>query len=334
MKTRPNVLSISDLNICFSTPNGMAEAVQSVSFDIKTGEIYTLVGESGCGKSSTAHAVMRLIDRINAPGHRIGGRVEFQGRNLLDLAEHEMCRIRGKEISMIFQNPLDSLNPLFRAGYQVYEAVVLDNISKIDAWARVLELFQQVRISDPEARLRSYPQELSGGMRQRVMIGMMLSRNPTILIADEPTTALDVTIQAQVLELMLALRKTLGMSVWVITHDFGIVAEIADRVGVMYAGVLVEEGDVYDIFDHPRHPYTRMLMESLPRGSKRNGRLQTIAGLLPDPTQAIQGCRFRDRCPDRMPICRESAPALVEDDNGIRVACHRFHNDSTPPTRN
>ena len=310
------------LDIQFSTPHGMARAVQEVSFDIHAGEIYALVGESGCGKTSAAHAVMGLINRINAPGHRIGGRVLFEDKDLLSLTEEEMCHVRGRSLGMIFQNPLDALNPLYRAGYQVYEAIVLDKIGKIEAWRRVAELFNQVKLSDPEARMRSYPQELSGGMRQRVMIGMMLARNPRLLIADEPTTALDVTIQAQVLELILALRAALEMSVWLITHDFGIVAEIADRVAVMYAGVLVEEADVLGIFDNPRHPYTRMLMASLPRGFKRDGRLRTIAGLLPDPTLEIPGCRFRDRCPANIDVCATLAPSLVEITPGHRVACH------------
>ncbi|MGB5988063.1 MAG: ABC transporter ATP-binding protein, partial [Desulfobacterales bacterium] len=305
-------------------PQGMARAVEQVSLAVAPGEIYALVGESGCGKSSAAHAVMRLINTINAPGHQISGRILYGEQDLLALPEEGMCRVRGKTISMIFQNPLDSLNPLYRAGYQVYEAVVLDRVGKIEAWQRVRELFDQVRISDPRTRMQSYPQELSGGMRQRVMIGMMLSRNPRILIADEPTTALDVTIQAQVLELILALRRSLGMSVWVITHDFGIVAEIADRVGVMYAGVMVEESDVYRIFDNPRHPYTRMLMESLPKGLKRDGRLRTIAGVLPDPAQEIAGCRFEARCPDRLELCKLQAPPMLAVEPGHRVACHRI----------
>ncbi len=207
------------LDIQFSTPHGMARAVQEVSFDIHAGEIYALVGESGCGKTSAAHAVMGLINRINAPGHRIGGRVLFEDKDLLSLTEEEMCHVRGRSLGMIFQNPLDALNPLYRAGYQVYEAIVLDKIGKIESWRRVAELFNQVKLSDPEARMRSYPQELSGGMRQRVMIGMMLARNPRLLIADEPTTALDVTIQAQVLELILALRAALEMSVGDFGHD-------------------------------------------------------------------------------------------------------------------
>ena len=322
MNSQPAILSVQNLNVRFRTPAGIAEAVQDFSFDIQAGEIYALVGESGCGKSSTAHAVMRLLNKSNAPGCSISGRTEFEGRDLLALSEEEMCRVRGKAISMIFQNPLDSLNPLYRAGYQVYETIVLDKIPKIEAWSKVAELFQKVRITDPLVRMHSYPQELSGGMRQRVMIGMMLSRDPRILIADEPTTALDVTIQARILELILALRESLGMSVWIITHDFGIVAEIADRVGVMYAGVLVEEGDVYSIFDNPQHPYTRMLMESLPKGLKRDGRLRTIAGILPDPAAEIQGCRFRERCPEQIEVCQSRAPCLVETGSGNRVACY------------
>ncbi len=315
------VLSIADLEIAFSTPSGMATAVKSVSFDIRKGEIYALVGESGCGKSSTAHAVMRLINQINAPHHRIAGTVLYKDKNLLDLTEDQMCTIRGKEISMIFQDPLNSLNPLYRSGRQVYEAIRLDNIPKPQAWQQVLKLFEQVRLSDPDRRIGSYPQELSGGMRQRVMIGMMLSRSPNLLIADEPTTALDVTIQARILELILSIRDTLGMSVWVITHDFGIVAEIADRVGVMYAGVMVEEGGVFDIFDAPCHPYTRMLMESLPSGTKHDRRLLTIPGTLPDPFIPFPGCPFHDRCPDRTKICAEKMPGMQELTPTHKAAC-------------
>ena len=323
MVSKEPVLSVKELDILFSTPSGMAQAVQKLSFDIRPGEVYSLVGESGCGKSSAAHAVMGLINRINAPGHKTGGRILFKGHDLLRLTEDEMCSVRGSQVSMIFQNPLDSLNPLYRSGYQVYEAIVLDKIAKDEAWQKVQRLYEQVKISDAPQRMRSYPQELSGGMRQRVMIGMMLSRSPDLLIADEPTTALDVTIQAQVLELILALRKSLGMSVWVITHDFGIVAEIADRVGVMYAGVMVEEGDVYSIFDNPMHPYTRMLMQSLPRGYKKQGRLLTIAGTLPDPTAHIQGCRFRDRCPDALESCQKEPPRMIQVGPDRRVACHQ-----------
>jgi len=317
-----SVLSVQELEIAFSSPAGLIRAVNNVSFEIYPGEIYASVGESGCGKSSTAHAAMRLINSINSPGHQIKGRVLSKGRDLLSLSNSEMCAIRGKEISMIFQNPLDSLNPLYKAGFQIYESVILDEIPKLEAWQRVLNLFKKTRIADPERRILSYPHELSGGMRQRVMIGMMLSRNPTLLIADEPTTALDVTIQAQILDLVLSLRDSLGMSVWVITHDFGIVAEIADRVGVMYAGVLVEEGDVFEIFDNPQHPYTRMLLESLPQFSKGEKRLRTIPGTLPDPTADIKGCRYKERCPWQEEICRQDTPPISLAKPGHKVACH------------
>ncbi len=322
MAEQSTLLSVKDLEIAFQTPAGPAKAVNKISFDIKQGEIFALVGESGCGKSSAAHTVMRLINSINAPGHRTGGSVCFKDKDLLQLSNDEMCGIRGKEISMIFQNPLDSLNPLYKAGYQVYEAIVLDKTPKIEAWQKVESLFRDVRISDPEQRIYAYPQELSGGMRQRVMIGMMLSRNPQLLIADEPTTALDVTIQAQILDLIKSLRDTMGMAVWVITHDFGIVAEIADRVGVMYAGVLVEEGDVFEIFDHPKHPYTRMLLESLPQGSKNDKRLQTIPGILPNPTIDIRGCRFEERCPFKFDKCEMEVPPMQRMKPGHYVACH------------
>jgi oligopeptide/dipeptide ABC transporter ATP-binding protein len=300
----------------------MVRAVDHIAFDLFKGEIYTLVGESGCGKSSAAHAVMRLITRINAPGHRIGGKVIYASQNLLSLPEKEMAAIRGKAIGMIFQNPLDSLNPLYTSGYQVYEAIVIDNVPKKKAWERVASLFSEVKLSDPQQHIKSFPHELSGGMRQRVMISMMLSRRPQLLIADEPTTALDVTIQARILELILELKKLFGLSVWVITHDFGIVAEIADRVGVMYAGVLVEESDVYRIFDHPTHPYTQMLMESLPIGSKKDGPLKTIPGILPDPTASLSGCRFKERCPLKIERCEHERPVLRKIFTNHRVACH------------
>lgn len=322
MTDRTPILSVRNLEIKFKTPAGLVNAVNRVDFDIQTGEIYALVGETGCGKSTTAHAVMRLINSINAPGHQIKGKVGYKNLDLLSLPDEEMCNIRGKNISMIFQNPLDSLNPLYKAGYQIYEAIVLDRIAKVDAWHRVLDLFKDLNIPDPERSISSYPQELSGGMRQRVMIGMMLSRRPKLLIADEPTTALDVTIQAQILNLILALRDSLGMAVWVITHDFGIVAEIADRVGVMYAGVLVEEGDVFEIFDNPIHPYTRMLLESLPQGSKHDKRLCTIPGTLPDPTLDISGCPFQDRCPSNYEKCSRKTPPLTMIRTGHKTACH------------
>ncbi len=322
MSKKKPVLSVNELEVAFSTPSGMAKAVNKVSFDIQSGEIYALVGESGCGKSSAAHAAMRLLNAINAPGHIVKGRVEYHGSDLLSLPEKEMCAKRGCEISMIFQNPLDSLNPLYKAGYQIYETVILEKVSKVEAWQSVLDLFKQVRISDSEHRISNYPHELSGGMRQRVMIGMMLSRNPKLLIADEPTTALDVTIQAQILDLIMALRDSLGMAVWVITHDFGIVAEIADRVGVMYAGVLVEEGDIFEIFDNPKHPYTLMLLESLPQGSKNDRLLRTIPGTLPDPIAPIHGCCFKDRCPSRQETCEKQTPSMVSIKQDHRVACH------------
>lgn len=322
MSQQKPLLSVQELEIAFSTPSGLTRAVNNVNFEIFPGEIYALVGESGCGKSSTAHAVMRLINSINAPGHQIKGRVLLKGRDLLALSNNEMCAIRGKEISMIFQNPLDSLNPLYKAGYQIYEALILDRLSKLEAWQKVQSLFEQTRIADPESRILSYPHELSGGMRQRVMIGMMLSRKPNLLIADEPTTALDVTVQAQILDLVLSLRESFGMSVWIITHDFGIVAEIADRVGVMYAGVLVEEGDVFKIFSNPKHPYTRMLLESLPQAWKGEMRIRSIPGTLPDPTIEIKGCRYKERCPWQEEICGQETPKIIVDELGHKVACH------------
>ncbi|RLF44746.1 MAG: peptide ABC transporter ATP-binding protein, partial [Thermoplasmata archaeon] len=252
MKT---LLSVKNLKVNFYTSAGTVKAVDGISFEIAKKEIFALVGESGCGKSTTALAIMRLIPY---PGKITEGSIVFENKNLLNVSEDEMAKIRGKKISMIFQNPLTSLNPVYRVGHQVAEAIVLDNIPKKAAWNKVMELFKGVKIPDAEERVYSYPHELSGGMRQRVMIGMMISREPSLIIADEPTTALDVTIQAQIIKLLSELRDTLETSILLITHDFGVVAELADRIAVMYAGKIVEMGDVYQIFENPLHPYTGM----------------------------------------------------------------------------
>jgi oligopeptide/dipeptide ABC transporter ATP-binding protein len=293
--------------------------VDDISFDVKKGEIFALVGESGCGKSTTAFGLMRLIPR---PGEVSGGQIIFQGRDLLKLKEEEMPAIRGKEIGMIFQNPLDSLNPVYPVGNQISEALVLDKVSTQEAWKKVIQIFKDVKIPDPRERAKSYPHELSGGMRQRVMIAMMLSRNPKLLIADEPTTALDVTIQAQILELIKELRDSFGTSILIITHDFGIVSEIADRVAVMYAGKIVEIGDVIQIYENPRHPYTKLLMRALPRITKKEGRLETIPGSVPNLVTPPKGCRFHPRCPEAMEICSQKTPELKEAEGSHCYFCH------------
>ena len=311
------ILQVKDLSVQFA---GGVRAANSVSFDIARGETFALVGESGCGKSTTARAIMRLI---RSPGRITGGQVLFEGRDLLALSGKEMAAVRGHDIGMIFQNPLDSLNPVYTIGSQVTEGLIVDKMDKRQAWKVAEDVFRDVKIADVEKRMKTYPHEISGGMRQRVMIGMMLCRHPKLLIADEPTTALDVTIQAGIIELMNDLRRKYDTAVLMITHDFGIVADMADRVGVMYAGGIVELSDVYTIFDHPLHPYTRLLMKALPVITKKEGRLETIPGAVPDLSKPIPGCRFADRCPDACDACRQSAPALTEVRPGHLCACHR-----------
>ena len=317
IKDKP-LVSINNLSIRFNTSAGIVSAVEKVSFSIRRKEIFALVGESGCGKSTTAYALMRLISE---PGEITGGNIIFQGQDLLSLSHKEMINIRGKEISMIFQNPLDSLNPVIRIRSQVSEAIVLDKISKKAAWEKAVEIIKEVKIPDPEERANSYPFELSGGMRQRVMIGMMISRKPKLLIADEPTTALDVTIQAQILEIIKDLKEEIGTSILLITHDFGIVAEIADRIAVMYAGKIVEIGDVFQIFEKPYHPYTQLLMGSLPRVNKKEGRLKIIFGSVPNLIKPPKGCRFHERCPYSKKECHEIEPKMVEIEKGHLYAC-------------
>ncbi len=315
------ILSVRNLKVNFYTSAGAVKAVDGISFDIGKKEIFALVGESGCGKSTTAVAIMKLIPY---PGKITQGEIIFKGRNLLELKEDEMTKIRGKEISMIFQNPLTSLNPVYRVGNQVAEAIVLDNVPKKEAWKKVIEIFKKVKIPDAEERVMNYPHELSGGMRQRVMIGMMISRNPSLIIADEPTTALDVTIQAQILKLILELRDNLNTSVLIITHDFGVVSEVADKVAVMYAGKIVEKGDVYQIFENPLHPYTGMLIDALPRKTKKEGRLQNIPGSVPNLINPPSGCRFHPRCPFAKEVCKLQEPSMIEVEKGHFVACHIY----------
>ena len=318
MITEKPLVSINNLSIRYNTSAGIVSAVEGINFSIREKEIFALVGESGCGKSTTAYALMRLISE---PGEITGGNIIFQDQDLLSLSHKEMFNIRGKKISMIFQNPLDSLNPVIRIRSQVSEAIVLDKISKKAAWKKAVEIIKEVKIPDPDERANNYPFELSGGMRQRVMIGMMISRKPKLLIADEPTTALDVTIQAQILKIIKDLKEEIGTSILLITHDFGIVAEIADRIAVMYAGKIVEIGDVFQIFEKPYHPYTQLLMGSLPRVNKKEGRLKTIFGSVPNLIKPPKGCRFHERCPYSKKECHEIEPKMVEIENGHLCAC-------------
>lgn len=314
------LLQVKNLCVNYKLKEGYLSAVESVSFSLKKGEIFALVGESGCGKSTTAYSIMNLLRSGN---EIVSGEISFMGQNILTLNHDEMAEIRGKKIGMIFQNPLDSLNPVYSAGWQIQEALLIDKIPKEDAWKRTLELFKDVKIPDAQSRMSSFPHELSGGMRQRVMIAMMLSRSPELLIADEPTTALDVTIEAQILEIIKHLKEVYGASIMIITHNFGVVAELADQIGVMYAGKLVEEGSVFQIFENPAHPYTRLLLHSLPRIRKHEGRLETIPGSVPKFIGPIEACRFANRCPEAIPLCHEKRPENVPIENGHTCACHR-----------
>ena len=324
-QARP-VLEVDGLQTYFFTPDGVVRAVDGVSYAVRIGETLGVVGESGCGKSVTALSILRLV--ASPPGRIVGGTIRLEGRNLLDLSESEMERIRGNDISMIFQEPMTSLNPLLTVGRQISEAIILhQGLSRRDAIDRTVETLRRVRFPEPEQRIRAYPHQLSGGMRQRVMIAMALSCNPKVLIADEPTTALDVTIQAQILDLMRELQDTVGTAIILITHDMGVVAETADRVVVMYAGRKVEEAAVDDLFDHPGHPYTRGLLCSIPnieaaaRSNPRRTRLTEIKGMVPSLLRLPQGCSFAPRCAFATDECHTTYPPLREHRPGHLVAC-------------
>lgn len=313
------LLRLENLSIDYKVKDGYLSAVNNVNCVLNRGEVFAIVGESGCGKSTVAHSIMNLLPGGN---EEITGKIIFKGRDLRECTRQEMEAIRGKEIGMIFQNPLDSLNPVYTVGDQTAEVILLDKVSKEEAWNRVLKLFKDVKMPDAEERMKSFPHELSGGMRQRIMIAMMLSRNPELLIADEPTTALDVTIEAQILEIMKELKKNFNTAVMLITHNFGLVAEIADRIGVMYAGEMIESGDVFEIFRNPVHPYTRLLMQALPRKTKKEGRLQTIDGSVPRITEKKPGCRFANRCPYAKDKCFNETPEAVFVSEDHYCRCH------------
>ncbi len=298
-------------------------AVDGVSFCIEEGKTMGLVGESGCGKSVTALSILRLIPM--PPGKVVGGQVLFRGKDLLQLNSEEMRQVRGNEISMVFQEPMTSLNPVFTVGDQIMEAIRLhQGLPKGEAREKAIDMLRLVKIADPAERIDVYPHQLSGGMRQRVMIAMALSCNPSLLIADEPTTALDVTIQAQILDLMRELKESLGMSLLLITHDLGVVAEQADQVAIMYAGKIVEQAHPDSIFSRPFHPYTMGLLNSVPGISgRKKTRLEAIPGVVPSPLDLPSGCRFRDRCSMAFEKCSEGEPEFFEKEKGHWVACYK-----------
>ena len=319
------MLELRDLRIHFRTPSGVNRAVDGLDFDIDAGEALAIVGESGCGKSVTAMSILRLLP---TPPGKVAGRIVFRGEELLEASESRMRMLRGGEIGMIFQEPMSSLNPVFTIGHQISESVRLhEGASRRQARERAIEMLRLVGIPLPERRVDEYPHQLSGGMRQRAMIAMALACNPALLIADEPTTALDVTIQAQILALMQDLRRRVGSAVMLITHDLGVVAEFAERVLVMYAGRKVEEASVEALFRTPRHPYTRGLLGAVPRlgASLQPGpmpRLTEIPGRVPDLTRPLQGCVFAERCSRAEEVCRSVDPALEAKAPGHLAACH------------
>ena len=322
MTDNGTILSVQNLSTFFDTEQGTAKAVQDVSFDIKKGQTVALVGESGCGKSVTALSIMRLIP--SPPGKIVSGKIFFRNHNVLELSEKQMQRIRGNKIAMIFQEPMTSLNPVYTIGSQIVEAICLHQKKSYEqALPIAQEMLSKVRIPDPARRLEEYPHLLSGGMRQRVMIAMAISCKPSLLIADEPTTALDVTIQAQILDLLDELQKSEDMSILLITHDLGVVAQRADNVAVMYASRIVEQCSCAELFNNPLHPYTKGLLNSLPQLGTRQNRLNTIAGNVPEPLNFPSGCKFHPRCPigcnDKR--CQTVEPELKEVSRNHYAAC-------------
>ena len=316
------LLQVKNLRTHFFSRAGVVRAVDDVSFSLARGEILGLVGESGCGKSVSSLSIMRLVDR---PGRIVSGEILFEDRDLLRLSKEEMRRLRGSRLAMIFQEPTSSMNPVFTIGSQIAEAILVhERVSRQAARERVLTLMGLVGIPDPERRFRQFPHQFSGGMLQRMMVAMALACNPSVLIADEPVTALDVTIQAQILDLIKELRDRTGASILLITHDMGVVAETCDRVAVMYLGKIVEEAPLASLFEAPKHPYTIGLFASIPRLEETVEWLHPIPGMVPSPLDLPPGCRFRNRCPHAMPICAEAEPPSVEVAPGHRVACYLY----------
>jgi len=321
------VLAVDNLSTWFDTEQGALKAVDEVSFQLYAGDTLGIVGESGCGKTVLSLSIMRLVP--TPPGRYVSGQIKMNGLDLLSLSEAEMRKVRGKSISMIFQEPMTSLNPVFRIGAQISETIRLhQGCNRSESHQKAIEMLRLVGIEVPEKRISDFPHQLSGGMRQRVMIAMALACHPQLMLADEPTTALDVTIQAQILALINDLKKDMGTSVILITHDLGVIAENAQQVAIMYAGKFVEHADVKDLFAHPLHPYTEGLLHSIPRIEGyygRDKRLPIIPGVVPDLSRLPQGCRFHERCPDVMSICRDEEPALIGQSNPKRyVRCWKY----------
>ena len=319
-----SILAVNGLKTYFYSSAGAARAVDGVSLHLNAGEILGVVGESGSGKSVTALSIMQLIP--DPPGRIVAGRIAFDGQNLLELTPRQMRRIRGNRIAMIFQEPMTSLNPVFTIGNQIAEMFILHrNAGRKEALDAAVEMLERVQIPAPRRRVHEYPHQLSGGMRQRAMIAMALACDPEILIADEPTTALDVTVQAQILDLMLRLKEDFGTAVQMITHDLGVIAEMAQRIVVMYAGRVVEEAPTLEIFQQPLHPYTTGLLKSIPvlgsRTAGKSGRLSEIKGMVPSLVDLPEGCRFSGRCPSVMDLCRKREPELADIASGRRVRC-------------
>jgi oligopeptide/dipeptide ABC transporter ATP-binding protein len=317
------LVSVENLKTYFYTEDGTVPAIDGVSFEVKKGETLAIVGESGSGKSVTSLSIMRLIP--SPPGKILDGDIKFQGESLLTKSEKEMREIRGNRISMIFQEPMTSLNPVYKVGDQISETIILhQKKNKKEALAEAINLLNLVGIPEPERRINQYPHELSGGMRQRVMIAIALACHPELLIADEPTTALDVTIQNQILQLMKNLKQKSNMSIMLITHDLGVVAEMADRVVVMYSGQIVEQGDVFTIFENPKHPYTEGLLKSMPSAEKRVGKLYAIDGVVPNPLNLPPGCRFAERCEYATALCHQEMPQIQQINDEEVVRCWKY----------
>ena len=320
---KKNLVQIKNLKTYFYTEDGIVKAVDDVSFNIKEGEIIGVVGESGCGKSVTAMSIMKLIP--SPPGKIVGGEILFEDKKILELSDEEMRGIRGNDIAVIFQEPMTSLNPIFTIGYQIEEVIILhQKLNKVEARKKSVEMLKLVGVPRAEEIVECYPHELSGGMRQRAMIAMAVSCNPKLLIADEPTTALDVTIQAQILDIMKDLKKKLNTSIMLITHDLGVIAEMAEYVVVMYAGKVIEEAPVIEIFKNPMHPYTEGLMKSKPSLDKDAERLYSIPGQVPNPINMPEECYFCARCPKAIDICKKQQPPIREITPGHKVACFLY----------